>query len=63
MANKLEFNEVQVSVGDMVKVHFGEGNPFDGIVIGIKGEAENRSFTVRETTLCHFKKKYHGIHG
>jgi large subunit ribosomal protein L19 len=48
MANKLEFNDVQVSVGDMVKVHFGEGNPFDGIVIGIKGEAENKSFTVRK---------------
>ena len=47
MANKIKFNETQISVGDLIRVHFGEGNPFEGILIGIKGSLENQMITVR----------------
>lgn len=47
MANQLKLGETQVSVGDQIRVHFGQGNPFEGILIGIKGSHENKMFTVR----------------
>lgn len=47
MANKLNFKETEIKVGDLIRVHFGEGNPFEGILIGIKGSQENQTFTVR----------------
>lgn len=47
MANQFNFGENQITVGDLVKVHFGSGNPFDGIIIGVKGSKENQNFTVR----------------
>lgn len=48
MANQIEFKEVKYGVGDLVKVHFGTGNPFDGIIIGIKGRDVNKTMTVRK---------------
>lgn len=47
MANMFKLNETVVKVGETVKVFFGPGNSFDGIVIMIKGSGENQSFTVR----------------
>lgn len=47
MANQVRLGEITFSVGDNVKVHFGVDNPFQGTVIAIRGEGENKSFTVR----------------
>ena len=47
MANHLMFQENLISTGDVVRVHFGPGNPFEGIVLAIRGRGENKSFTVR----------------
>jgi len=54
MANQAKFGETIFSVGDQVKVHqkIIEGEKerttiFEGIVIAIRGEGENKSFTVR----------------
>lgn len=47
MANNLLFQENLISTGDVVRVHFGAGNPFEGIVLAIRGRGENKSFTVR----------------
>ena len=47
MANQAKLGETEFSVGDNVKVHFGPGNPFQGTVIAIRGEGENKTFTVR----------------
>lgn len=41
------FQENIISVGDVVRVHFGAGNPFEGVVIAIRGRDVNKSFTVR----------------
>ena len=54
MALKAKIGETAFSVGDLVKVHqkIIEGGKertqiFEGLVIGIKGREENKSFTVR----------------
>ncbi len=47
MANMAKLKDTTFSVGDNVKVHFGAGNPFQGIVISIRGKDENKTFTVR----------------
>ena len=54
MANQTSFGETSFSVGDTVKVYqkIKEAGKtrlqaFEGIVIGIKGRGENKSFTVR----------------
>lgn len=47
MANKIIFKEVEIGVGDLIRVHFGEFNPFEGVLIGIKGSLENQTITVR----------------
>ena len=47
MANQLNFKETKIKVGDLIRVHFGEGNPFEGMLIAIRGSLENQSFTVR----------------
>ncbi len=54
MANQAKFGETTFSVGDQIKVHqkIIEGKKerttvFEGIVIGIRGRGENKSFTVR----------------
>lgn len=47
MANNLMFQENLISSGDVVRVHFGPGNPFEGIVLAVRGRGENKSFTVR----------------
>lgn len=47
MANKITINEVEIGVGDLIRVHYGEFNPFEGILIGIKGTAEKQTVTVR----------------
>jgi large subunit ribosomal protein L19 len=47
MANLLKFKEEEFRVGDLVRVYFGEGNPFEGIIIAVRGQQENESFTVR----------------
>jgi large subunit ribosomal protein L19 len=55
MANQAKIGEVIFSVGDKVKVYqkIQEGDkirtqPFEGIVISIKGSGENKMFTVRK---------------
>ena len=55
MANQVKINDTVFSVGDKVKVlqKIQEGDkirlqPFEGIVIAIKGEGENKMFTVRK---------------
>jgi len=54
MANQLKLNNVTFSVGDTIRVYqkIQEGDkirtqPFEGIVISIKGKGENKMFTVR----------------
>jgi len=54
MANQAKFGETIFSVGDQIKVHqkIIEGEKkriaiFEGIVIAIRGEGENKTFTVR----------------
>lgn len=47
MANQAKLGETTFSVGDNIKVYFGPGNPFQGTVIAIRGEGENKTFTVR----------------
>lgn len=47
MANQGKLGETTFSVGDNVKVYFGPENPFQGTVIAIRGEGENKTFTVR----------------
>ncbi len=55
MAKQAKINETLFSVGDKVRVlqKIQEGDkvrlqPFEGIVIAIKGEGENKMFTVRK---------------
>jgi len=55
MANRAKFDQTTFSVGDKVKVFqkIQEGDkiriqPFEGIVIAIKGKGENKMFTVRK---------------
>jgi large subunit ribosomal protein L19 len=55
MANQIKINDTTFSVGDKVKVlqKIQEGDkirfqPFEGIVIAVKGEGENKMFTVRK---------------
>lgn len=55
MANQAKFNQTTLSVGDTITVHHQiiEGKKkrsvvFKGVVIGIKGREENKSFTVRK---------------
>lgn len=55
MANQVKINDTVFSVGDKVKIlqKIQEGDktrlqPFEGIVIAIKGEGENKMFTVRK---------------
>jgi len=55
MANQAKFKEKTFSVGDKVKVlqKIQEGDKlriqsFEGMVIAIKGEGENKMFTVRK---------------
>lgn len=54
MANQAKFNQTTFSVGDQVKVHqkIIEGEKerttiFEGVVISIHGQGENKTFTVR----------------
>jgi large subunit ribosomal protein L19 len=58
MAIKTNFNETSFGVGDTVRVHhtFKSGDKlqtqvFEGVVIGIKGRADNKSFTVRKISF------------
>lgn len=55
MANTLKYQERSFSVGDTIQVyqHVKEGDKdrtqmFEGILIGAKGEKNNKSFTVRK---------------
>jgi len=55
MANQVKIGEISFAVGDKIKVlqKIQEGDkirtqPFEGIVISIKGEGENKMFTVRK---------------
>ena len=55
MANQGKIGEISFAVGDKIKVFqkIQEGDkirvqPFEGIVIAIKGEGENKMFTVRK---------------
>lgn len=55
MANQGKIGEISFAVGDKIKVlqKIQEGDkirtqPFEGIVIAIKGEGENKMFTVRK---------------
>ena len=55
MANRVKLNNITFSVGDIVRVYqkIQEGDkvrtqPFEGIVISIKGAGENKMFTVRK---------------
>lgn len=55
MANQVKFGETTFSVGDKVRVYqkIQEGDkirtqPFEGIVISIRGEGDNRTFTIRK---------------
>ncbi|PIS09611.1 50S ribosomal protein L19 [Candidatus Beckwithbacteria bacterium CG10_big_fil_rev_8_21_14_0_10_34_10] len=54
MANKIEFKNTIVNVGDTIRVHQNikedkkeRSQVFEGIVIAIKGKAEGKSITVR----------------
>lgn len=54
MANQAKFNQTIFSVGDQVKVQQKiieeekeRTAPFEGIVIAIRGQGENKTFTVR----------------
>ena len=58
MAKQAKFNGTIFSVGSKVKVFqkIQEGNktrtqPFEGIVLSIKGEGENKMFTVRKIAV------------
>jgi large subunit ribosomal protein L19 len=55
MANQIEIKGTKVHVGDIVRVHLRvlEGEKervqiFEGMVIGIRGRDENKTFTVRK---------------
>jgi len=55
MANQVKINETEFGVGDLIVVHQKiqeekkmRTQPFQGIVIAIKGRGENKSFTVRK---------------
>lgn len=41
------FQDNKISVGEVVRVHFGTGNPFEGVVMAIRGRDVNKSFVVR----------------
>lgn len=41
------FQENRISVGDIIRVHFGAGNPFEGVLMAVRGRGENKTFTVR----------------
>lgn len=58
MANRATWQDTEFHVGDKIAVHhqFRERGKirtqvFGGIVIGIKGRGENKSFTVRRITI------------
>src|SRR3990167_5338326 len=58
MAIKTKFQETEFSVGDTIGVHhtFKAGEKtqtqvFEGVVIGIRGRQENKSFTVRKISF------------
>lgn len=58
MAIFMTFGETTVHVGDLVRVHqkILEGEKeriqiFEGLVIGIRGRGENRTFTVRKIAV------------
>lgn len=55
MANRIKIDDVTFNVGDTVIIFQKiqeekkmRAQPFEGIVIGIKGRGENKSFTVRK---------------
>jgi large subunit ribosomal protein L19 len=48
MANIFQYKDQKIKIGDQVKVQFGVGNTFDGIVMAVRGSKENESFTVRK---------------
>ena len=55
MAQYFEYNQTQISTGDLIRVHqeISEGEKkrtqiFEGIVIAIKNRGVNKSFTVRK---------------
>jgi large subunit ribosomal protein L19 len=55
MANRIKIDETEFGVGDTIIVYQKiqeekrmRTQPFEGIVVGIKGREENKSFTVRK---------------
>jgi large subunit ribosomal protein L19 len=59
MANHFLYNKKEISVGDTVAVQqkIQEGDktryqPFQGVVIAIKGQTDRRSFTVRKISTA-----------
>lgn len=59
MANQVKINDTTVAVGDTVVVYQKiqeekkmRTQPFEGIVISIKGRSENKMFTVRKVALA-----------
>lgn len=58
MANQIKINETTFSVGDTIvvyqKIQEGEKirtQPFEGVVISIKGDKENKTFVVRKIAV------------
>lgn len=58
MANQVKINDTVFAVGDMIVVHQKiqeekkmRTQPFEGMVIGIKGRGENKMFTVRKIAI------------
>lgn len=47
MANLFIFQDQKIKIGDLIQVHFGEGNLFEGILMAINNSGENQSITVR----------------
>lgn len=55
MANQITIKDTEFNVGDLIRVHYKilEGDKervqiFEGLVLGIKGRGDNRTFTVRK---------------
>jgi large subunit ribosomal protein L19 len=55
MANRVKINDLEINIGDIVRVHqkIQEGGkirtqPFEGMVVAFKNGGENTMFTVRK---------------